>query len=403
MRPCPICSKGNVLLIEIIPLLGYNDYPINGPYILSQCGDCGFYYGNVSASQTDLDNYYINLSKYENIDTIAMGSGGITPLDQMRLQKTFRNVLKYINDKAISILDVGCANGGLLHVFQSNGYLNIHGNDPSRICALRTKQNLGCIVYEGSFFKVDFERTFDLVTVTHVLEHVIDVLGFMRKILSILNEDGIIYLECPDANSYNKVIHSPNQEFNTEHINHFDSSDYYNLAFILDVEYIDSGSISFSTETNNEYFASFGVLRKRKVDHSNDKFRRDSTTDHAIKDYLKSSFMAMENLLNCSEFNRGNRIFMYGIGQLSFKLIAMLESMNCNLILYDGDTRNKGKKIGNYVVQYGNDIVFENFEADDVILICSIISFTSIKNSLITFFNDSKKVTPNFISIQDLM
>jgi hypothetical protein len=77
--------------------------------------------------------------------------------------------------------------------------------------------------------------------------------------------------------------------------------------------------------------------------------------------------------------------------------------MNCNLILYDGDTRNKGKKIGNYVVQYGNDIVFENFEADDVILICSIISFTSIKNSLITFFNDSKKVAPNFISIQDLM
>ncbi len=178
-RNCPICDCNKSYLIEIIELSGYDKYPINGPYKLVRCAKCSFHYCNTIVSQCDLDRYYSELSKYENLKTIAMGGGGNSELEKTRFSKSFNKIKCFIKKQNISILDIGCANGGLLEVFKLNGYSDLSGLDPSPACAQRTKANTGCFVFQGSFLETIIEKKFDVICLTHVLEHIIDVRRFV--------------------------------------------------------------------------------------------------------------------------------------------------------------------------------------------------------------------------------
>lgn len=59
-----------------------------------------------------------------------MGGGGNSELDKTRFSKSFNKIKCFIKNKNISILDIGCANGGLLEVFKLNGYSDLSGLDP---------------------------------------------------------------------------------------------------------------------------------------------------------------------------------------------------------------------------------------------------------------------------------
>jgi hypothetical protein len=62
---------------------------------------------------------------------------------------------------------------------------------------------------------------YDLVTVSHVLEHVPDVLEFLRSLRRWVKPLGRVYIETPDATKYAECFTSICQGFNSEHINHF--------------------------------------------------------------------------------------------------------------------------------------------------------------------------------------
>lgn len=401
MRNCPICLSTSIELIEIIPISAYDNYPINGPYILTRCKNCSFYFHNTNISQNDLDEYYINLSKYENAATVSIGSGGLTALDKKRLFSTFQNIQRFINNKNAKILDVGCAAGGLLGIFKENGYGLIHGSDPSHYCSEIVRASLNCPVYEGSFLSVDINEKFDVIILTHVLEHILDVRAFIEKISSLLTKEGLIYLECPDSTNYHTVIHAPYQEFNTEHINHFGLSDYENLARQLNLDFFDSGFIQFQMETKDDYYANWAILKPQKK----------STATVLIKNNEREVSLRQYIGLSETMFREFNRFFsktyykkiaLVGIGQLAFKLIPIFKKINIEIELYDNDSRNWGKKIGNLIVMPGNEIV--NLAKDNgvAILISSMISFDVIKDELLNLFNLNEQQSPEILSCKKI-
>jgi SAM-dependent methyltransferase len=117
-----------------------------------------------------------------------------------------------------NVLDVGCATGGLMKELVKRHFL-VTGIDPSEECvAIADNPTI-----HGSLFNAPLDRlnVFDIVVLSHVLEHVVDTHTALQICLKRCRA---IYVEVPDASRYWRDEISPYQQFNPEHINHFDLS-----------------------------------------------------------------------------------------------------------------------------------------------------------------------------------
>ncbi len=119
-------------------------------YDVAVCAACGFVYADTDATQADYDRFYAEHSKYEDAKT---GTGGVdNPLDWKRQQETARQIADVLGDAKLSVLDVGCANGGLLKALKDLGYENLCGIDPSPACVENTRR-IGVEARRGSLFQ----------------------------------------------------------------------------------------------------------------------------------------------------------------------------------------------------------------------------------------------------------
>ena len=93
------------------------------------------------------------------------------------------------------VLDVGCGMGGMLVPFQFEGWTAV-GCDYGDAYAARGR-SLGLDVRTGGFETVAGEDKFDLVILSHVLEHCPDPISFARSAADLLADDGTCYVEVP--------------------------------------------------------------------------------------------------------------------------------------------------------------------------------------------------------------
>ena len=92
-RRCPVCDFNKVTEIRKFNFTLFDKHPMQNGYMVAQCEKCGFTYGDTNITQTILDDYYENLSKYED-KTISTG-GGYTIHDKNRL----KSAAEYISTK----------------------------------------------------------------------------------------------------------------------------------------------------------------------------------------------------------------------------------------------------------------------------------------------------------------
>lgn len=121
------------------------------------------------------------------------------------------------------MLDIGAATGEFVAVARERGF-EIEGLEPST-WAVAAAQSHGIDLFEGSLSDLPSEgtRTADVVTLWHVLEHVLDpsaLLGEIRRVLSI---DGHVVAEVPNRQSSESqrlgpAWHGAQLE---EHVTHF--------------------------------------------------------------------------------------------------------------------------------------------------------------------------------------
>jgi hypothetical protein len=111
-RPCPICKTGEVELLHSQRFALHEEHPLSSGYDVVACTSCGFVYADTSVTQADYDRFYAEHSKYEDVKT---GTGGVeNSFDWKRQQETALQIANFLQNTSVSILDVGCANGGML-------------------------------------------------------------------------------------------------------------------------------------------------------------------------------------------------------------------------------------------------------------------------------------------------
>ncbi|HEY3861501.1 MAG TPA: class I SAM-dependent methyltransferase [Verrucomicrobiae bacterium] len=349
-RPCPVCLHASVSPLHIQRFLLPENHPLADGYEVVCCERCGFVYADSAVTQEDYDRFYASLSKYEDNKTAT--GGGESPSDAQRLKVTAECIAAALPDKSGRILDVGCANGGLLLRLKQLGYPNVCGYDLPARCVENTRA-LGIEAHVGSVTKHPANAgQFDLIILSHVMEHLHEPRRSIQSLEPLLRAGGQIYIEVPDASEYVSHIAAPFQDFNTEHINHFSLQAMANLMGQLGFSGHGIGQKIFDSSPGMPYPALYGFWRK--TPNPGFAIQRDPTLVNRIRDYITRSRAMMDDMDGRLKkaLAKSPEVIVWGTGQLAMKLLVETCLARAKIVMFiDGNPINVGKKLNGIEIQ----------------------------------------------------
>jgi SAM-dependent methyltransferase len=156
---------------------------------IAQCRSCGFVFDNPRPALADLIDFYSKPGKY---DSWLEESDARDRLWQRRLKK-LRSTRK-----PGSLLDVGTGIGQFLAIARGT-YNPVYGTEVSGTAVEIAKEKYGLDLFHGTLESLcDQGKTFDNITLFHVLEHVPDPRSVLEKCHSLLSADGRLVIAVPN-------------------------------------------------------------------------------------------------------------------------------------------------------------------------------------------------------------
>jgi SAM-dependent methyltransferase len=192
---CPVCTSRNIRF----SYQGKTTRDSNDPnqWQLYECLDCSLGFVNPQPNWDDLQAYYSSLyPPYQASHGLREDEERV--LAQARIDGEYRGV-KITPGQ--SLLDVGCGAGSFIGIMEKLG-LNVQGIEPSNH-GYTGAQSRGLSVFHGTLEEYCdghvTDHRFNIITSSHVLEHVpnpVEVLSLMGKLLA---PNGIIWIAVPHA------------------------------------------------------------------------------------------------------------------------------------------------------------------------------------------------------------
>lgn len=369
IRPCAICGGHDADVLHHQTFASYDASPLPTSYDVVACTNCGFSYADTPASQADYDQYYRDYSKYED-EQVSSGTG-LQSWELVRFNKTANDIVRIIPDRTSSILDVGCAGGGLLLELERAGYRNLSGMDHSVAC-VKCVSEKGFPTYTGGITALPdalYKHKFDGVILSHVLEHLKDLNGTLQHCAQLLSEGGVLYIETPDAASYPEFTIVPYYFFDCEHINHFSLRSLRNLGEKYGLAYIDGKHKSYYASTTTLYPAVWAAFRRNAST-----LPRVPEHDDAARDGIKKHIELSLSAAAMPEVERFAAqhipIIVWGAGSFAQRLLENSPLARCSIRYFiDNDIRKMGKCINGIHIRLPSEIDSQNTP----IVICSAL------------------------------
>ncbi len=123
--------------------------------------------------------------------------------DKINIVRNLKKILAAIQKVAQSgrLLDVGCAMGYFVELAIRQGY-DAYGFDPSGYAIQEAKKLVGNRIKQGAIHSVRYpSKSFDIIVMHDVFEHLADPRRDLRKLYSFLKVNGIILIATGDTSS----------------------------------------------------------------------------------------------------------------------------------------------------------------------------------------------------------
>jgi len=356
VRTCPICRADDATALHRQRYALFDDSDLPRETTIVACGGCGMVYAASNARAEDYRRHYARHSKY---DTAVMVSGsGEAATDARRLDDLVRFLTQHVAALAshdAAILDIGSGRGGLPSAFVGHGYDRVVGIDPSSGC-VASMRAIGLAAEVGELEQAEWPTDpgrFDLVVLSHVLEHVFDVAGGFARVAQRVAPHGAIYIEVPDASRYTTQRFPPFYFFDPEHINHFDGPLLDRLASGQGWEIVATWPRVLDLDGGQRYPA-IGVVLQRATPVAKPRPAETSGAS-AIARYVDASRLAVDRSVDGVAIARlatdATPIVVWGAGSHAQRLLAQSALAHCSIAcIIDSDPGKQGRDLSGHRV-----------------------------------------------------
>ena len=183
MIRCPLCKNSRGTFFHEIHIYKY--------YLCDFCQTLFLY---PIPKQINIDKFYE--------DDFDYSAGFAQEVYIRRRAHTIFHNLRKLNPQGISLLDVGSGYGYFLDELNKRG-LKTTGLEPSKRLYAYSKKHFNLHVLPETFENYSSHgKKYDFITLIHVIEHVTDPLQTIQKAMSMLNKEGILFIETPNLDSH---------------------------------------------------------------------------------------------------------------------------------------------------------------------------------------------------------
>lgn len=237
---CKVCSSNHYKKIGEIKNI-WKEY--KGVY---QCDECSLYFID-SPTDEEINSLYKN--EYHNNIKNKLFETAKSKMRYARSLSQFNFIKQTIDLKNKDICEIGAFDGLLLSLFKKNNN-NVFGyelNDDARVYAKKKYD----IDLKENF--LESKSRYDIIILSHVIEHFREPKEILIKIKSMLKENGFIYIEVPNSPMPNECSYNMLMRYlNTEHIVNFNMDNLIKFAESADLKIVRSEYNNYNISIDNE-------------------------------------------------------------------------------------------------------------------------------------------------------
>lgn len=139
-------------------------------------------------------------TRYERSLAVGYWLARLYPKVREILDVEFRYLPRLRPGEKARLLDVGCGNGGFLAKARDAGW-EVFGCDPDPLAVeIARSQGLEVRLGEAPVWE-DMKDRFDVITLSHVLEHVPDPYATILQLRELLRDGGLLYIDTPNIDA----------------------------------------------------------------------------------------------------------------------------------------------------------------------------------------------------------
>lgn len=237
---CKVCSSNHYKKIGEIKNI-WREYKD-----VYQCDECSLYFID-SPTDEEINSLYKN--EYHNNIKNKLFEIAKSKMRYARSLSQFNFIKQTIDLKNKDICEIGAFDGLLLSLFKKNNN-NVFGyelNDDARVYAKKEYD----IDLKENF--LESKNKYDIIILSHVIEHFREPKEILIKIKSMLKENGFIYIEVPNSPMPNECSYNMLMRYlNTEHIVNFNMDNLIKFAESVDLKIVRSEYNNYNISIDNE-------------------------------------------------------------------------------------------------------------------------------------------------------
>ena len=220
-KQCPICDGESNS-----PFLICKDNTVSKEsFNIVSCNNCGFKFTNPIPEENKIGDYY----KSEDYISHSNTNKGLVN----KAYQTVRNITLKQKESLISegkskgiLIDIGCGTGEFLNFCVQHGWKG-EGIEPDESARKLGKENYNLTVNSEERLSSIKDKSADVITMWHVLEHVYNLKDRVKELKRILKDDGSIFIAVPNYESYDAMKYKEHWAAYDvpRHLYHFGKSD----------------------------------------------------------------------------------------------------------------------------------------------------------------------------------